>query len=119
MEKELHVPRRMAMKLIVLSVWMPWVDAGCTCKYFDEGTHFGSSGSSCSCGEWTPGLWGYACSSGGDGFWEHCDKISNQGGCEAAENIYQEKFCKWESCDEALASARRGLDAAATQLPPL
>ena len=119
MEKDLHVPRRMAMKLIVcLSVWMPWVDAGCTCKYFDAG------GSDCSCGEWTREWWGGdTCTSGGDGVWRDCDEKTNQGDCESATNAFGQEFCKWETRDETcdavrqdLATARKDLEAALAAL---
>ena len=118
MEK-LLVPRRMAMKLIVLSVWMPWVDAGCTCKYFDAG-----AGSDCSCGEWTrEWWWGNTCTSGGDGLGKDCEQKTNQGDCESATNSVGQEFCKWETRDETcdavrqdLATVRQDLEAARKDL---
>ena len=77
------------MKAVLLFVFMPWADAGCTCKYFDEGGTLMVS--ECSCGEWT----GLTCTSGGDGLWTDCDKISNQDDCASAENNVGQQFCKW------------------------
>ena len=97
------------MKAVLLFVFMPWVDASCTCKYFDEGGTLMVS--KCSCGEWT----GSTCTSGGDGLWTDCVKISNQDDCASAENNDGQQFCKWEepeTCDDALASARDDLGAA-------
>ena len=98
------------MKAVLLFVFMPWADAGCTCKYLSTALLMRTE---CSCGEWTDSTCG---------FWTDCNKISNQDDCASAENVDGQQFCKWEepetqseTCDKALASARRGLEDAVAE----